>query len=128
MLEQQLTSPSLVPGGWCGLFSLRLAPLQLPPSIGSHIHGPGSLGSETCPVFNTPLITVLNRIIIFYVFLAKIRGKHGVLYKTNYNLWFYAKDSPITGVICYFLSLLWTVLAQLLDVTDSHSLMQKIYG
>jgi hypothetical protein len=40
---------------------------------------------------------------MFYVFLAKITGKHGVLCKTNYNLWFYAKDSPTTGVMCYFL-------------------------
>jgi hypothetical protein len=40
---------------------------------------------------------------MFYVFLAKIIGKYGVLCKTNCNLWFYAKDSPTTGVMCYFL-------------------------
>jgi hypothetical protein len=40
---------------------------------------------------------------MFYVFLAKITGKYGVMCKTNCNLWFYAKDSPTTGVMCYFL-------------------------
>ena len=30
---------------------------------------------------------------MFYVFLAKITAKLGVLCKTNCNLWFYAKKS-----------------------------------
>jgi hypothetical protein len=40
---------------------------------------------------------------IISVFFATITEKCGVWCKTKCNLWFYAKESPTTGVMCYFL-------------------------
>jgi hypothetical protein len=41
---------------------------------------------------------------IISVFFATITEKCGVWCKTKCNLWFYAKESPTTGVMCYFLT------------------------
>jgi hypothetical protein len=37
------------------------------------------------------------------MFFTIITGKCGVWCKKEYNLWFGAKESPIYGVICYFI-------------------------
>jgi hypothetical protein len=44
------------------------------------------------------------------VFFAKITKKSGVLCKIKCNLWFCAKDSPTTVVMCYFLSYTYSLM------------------